>query len=407
MSFIVRIFLLLFITLILEFYFYRKFFNSLKSLFDFKPSKHKGLIFAVIAFLNLYLIIVLGFWVYTSYTGERFRFIIENRIWDMTILYPYWISVFVILQVVFLILPLDILRLIVLLFGHSYKSKINKINYIITFTVTSFFILYVPARVIYDYYTVDIHEVSYSAESLPEGLRGFKIALVADIQADWYTDENRLANFMEKVNSTNPDLILMAGDMITGTPDYIKTSADELSKLNAKYGIYTCVGDHDNWAYRGDLRRSRREVTEALSGVGIEMVDNQYRKIDVDSSSIGIAFITESYSQRASLMLIDSLVKKTAADDLKIVVVHQPVDKVLNNAVSNNINLMLSGHTHGGQVTFLFPFINLTPTIFETQHVKGEFYYEDLMLSVTKGLGMSLVPLRYNATPEVTLITIN
>jgi predicted MPP superfamily phosphohydrolase len=74
--------------------------------------------------------------------------------------------------------------------------------------------------------------------------------------------------------------------------------------------------------------------------------------------------------------------------------------------LKNNYDLFLAGHTHGGQITFLFPFINLSPTLFETKYVRGDFKFNNMLMIVNRGLGMSLVPLRYNSTPEVTVIVL-
>jgi hypothetical protein len=312
-----------------------------------------------------------------------------------------------ILQSVFLLLPIDIISLALKPILKKQSELIKKTNYALTLLVILIFLIYVPARIIYDHYAVELREVTFNKKNLPRNLSGFKIAFISDIQADWYTNTGRLSNFMNKVNSAKPDLILMAGDIITGSPDYIKLSAEQLSKLKAPYGIYTCVGDHDNWAYRGDLIRSRREVTRALADYNIHMLDNINKVIPIDSSAIGISFITESYSQRISNRLLDSLLENVQSGDLKIVITHQPADKIISKAIEKNTDLMLSGHTHGGQITFIFPFVDLTPTLFETKHVKGDFYYDNMHLIINRGLGMSLVPLRYNSTPEITLITLN
>jgi predicted MPP superfamily phosphohydrolase len=134
------------------------------------------------------------------------------------------------------------------------------------------------------------------------------------------------------------------------------------------------------------------------------MLDNENLLLQIDSTEIGISFITESYSERVSNRLLDSLSQQVAKTDLSILLTHQPTDRIINRSVENGVDIMLAGHTHGGQITFLFPFINLTPTLLETTNVHGDFWYDDLLLIVNRGLGMSLVPIRYNSTPEVTLI---
>ena len=92
--------------------------------------------------------------------------------------------------------------------------------------------------------------------------------------------------------------------------------------------------------------------------------------------------------------------------DLKIVLIHQPNSQAVQSAARAGYNLFLAGHTHGGQVSFLFPFINLTPTLLETRFVKGDFHFGQMLMIVTRGLGMSLVPMRYNSTPEITVIVL-
>jgi predicted MPP superfamily phosphohydrolase len=65
-----------------------------------------------------------------------------------------------------------------------------------------------------------------------------------------------LMRYVDKINESNPDLVLIAGDVITSTPDYIETAAKYIGKIKSKYGTYSCVGDHDNWAYRKDYIKS-------------------------------------------------------------------------------------------------------------------------------------------------------
>jgi len=269
-----------------------------------------------------------------------------------------------------------------------------------------FFAVYVPVRIVYDYKNVSVRIVEYKKESLPKELNGFKIILISDIQADKYTDENRLQNFIDKVNSTKPDLVLIAGDFITSSPDYIRESADYVAKIKSKYGIYACVGDHDNWAYRDDYARSLREVSEALKEKGIDFIDNSKREILVDSSKICITFITNTYVEQVDNKTLDRLTMNDKNCDLKIFLVHQPRQFLVDKAVERNYDLFLAGHTHGGQITLMFQFFYITPTMFETSFIRGDFHFEDMLMIVTRGLGMSLAPIRYNSTPEVTVIVL-
>ena len=272
--------------------------------------------------------------------------------------------------------------------------------------ITLFFAFYVPARIIYDYNTVDIRSVNYLKENLPKELDGFKIAFISDIQADRYTDEKRLERYIDKINESNPDLVLIAGDVITSTPDYIETAAKYIGKIKSKYGIYSCVGDHDNWAYRQDYVRSLREIKKSLNDYKIEMPDNELRYIKIDSSRIGITFITNTYVSDISETTLKNLASSNKAE-FKIFLTHQPREFLIKSATKNNYDLFLAGHTHGGQITLLFPFVQLTPTLIETNYIKGDFYFGNMLAVVCGGLGMSLAPVRYNSTPEIVIITLN
>ena len=135
------------------------------------------------------------------------------------------------------------------------------------------------------------------------------------------------------------------------------------------------------------------------------MPDNELRYIDFDSSRIGITFITHNYVTKISETTLRNISSSNKAD-LKIFLTHQPQEFLINRAVKDKYDLFLAGHTHGGQITLLFPFIQLTPTIFETSYIKGDFTFYNTLAIICGGLGMSLAPIRYKSTPEIVMITL-
>jgi uncharacterized protein len=229
--------------------------------------------------------------------------------------------------------------------------------------------------------------------------------LIADVQADKYTNRYRLGKYINKVNQQNPDLVLIAGDLITSSTDFIDLSATFTGKIEATYGVYACVGDHDNWAYRDDHQKSIQAITDALAGEGVKMIDNGREYFDHKGKRIGVTFITNTYVETIDQEVLMTLAEGNEHLDLNIFLTHQPRKYLIEHAYNNNYDMYLAGHTHGGQITFLFPLIHLSPTLIETQYVKGAFVFNGMLLYVNRGLGMSLVPMRYNSTPEVTLIT--
>ena len=307
-------------------------------------------------------------------------------------------------QCILLFLVLEVIKLLILPLYRKYKERLKDIEARIILAILACFIIYVPARVVFDYYAVSTRIVEYKIKTLPDDLNNFRITFISDIQADAYTDASRLGKYIRRVNETDPDLVLVGGDMITSTPEYINEAAEYVGKIKSGYGVYSCIGDHDNWAYRNDYSRSLREVEGAMEKYKVEMFNNKDTVLNIKNSSIGITFLTSTYVEHLKINVLDSLIIAQKISDLKIVLIHQPDALAVRKAAAAGYNLFLAGHTHGGQVSFLFPFINLTPTLLETRFVRGDFHFGKMLMIVTRGLGMSLVPMRYNSTPEITLI---
>lgn len=391
---------------LIETYFIKKVKKTLKRIFhkisDRSLKIGRNILLIIVNFYPAFLTIN---WLYSGLTNSA-AYVPQNWFFDYFIIYPFWFLILILVQCDLFFLIVDLIKIISFPIWKNNKQKIHSVESKLILVLTILFIVYVPARIIYDYNRVSIRVVQYKKKNLPNALNNFKIALISDLQADRYTDQKRLGNYISKVNSTHPDLVLMGGDVITSTPDYIDEAADYIGMIKSKYGIYSCVGDHDNWAYRHDYRRSLTEVEGALQKKNVEMLDDTEKKITVGKAKIGITFITNTYVSQVPHKTLDSLTSALDSVDLKILLVHQPRKFVIAEGVKKNYDLILAGHTHGGQVTFLFPFFNLTPTLLETRYVRGNFKFGKMLMIVNRGLGMSLVPMRYNSEPEITIINI-
>lgn len=402
---ILRVLIGVVVLALLEYYFTRKVNRVFKTLFPEYPRKKKYIIiYSFLALLNLYPLILIFNAIYAAITKQSVAFP-QNIFADYLLLYPFWVLIILILQVSALFFFVDLAKLIFYPIYKKHKLKLYRLQVKIFLVLTILFLVYIPARIIYDYNSVEVRTVDYKKQNLPKELDGFKIAFISDVQADRYTDEKRLTRYVDKINEVNPDIVLIAGDVITSSPDYIETAAKYIGKIKSEHGTYSCIGDHDYWAYRQDYVRSLREVTGALNLYNVEMPDNELRFIQIDSSRIGITFITNTYVSEISETTLQNIASSNKAD-FKIFLTHQPQDFLINSAVKNNYDLFLAGHTHGGQITLVFPFIQLTPTLIETRYVKGDFYFNDMLAIVCGGLGMSLAPVRYNSTPEIVIITL-
>ena len=406
MRYLVLIIVGIILLVLIETYFVKKVKKSLKKSFKgISNKKTKRWQTLLLLVTNIYPAFLIFNWLFSDLTKSP-AYVPQNSFFDYFIIYPFWFIILLFVQCDLFFLIVDSIKFILYPFWKNQKERIHSVEAKIILALVAIFIIYVPSRIIYDYNKISIRIVEYKKKGLPTALNNFKIALISDLQADRYTDQRRLSNYISKVNSTHPDLVLMGGDVITSTPDYIDEAADYIGKIKSKYGIYSCVGDHDNWAYRNDYKRSLTEVEDALDKKNVEMLDDTEKKINIGKSKIGITFITNTYVGQVPRKTLDSLTSKSNSVDLKILLVHQPRKFVIAEGVKKNYDLILAGHTHGGQVTFLFPFINLSPTLIETPYVRGDFHFGNTLLIVTRGLGMSLAPVRYNSTPEITLIVL-
>jgi len=402
---ILRLLIGITLLLVVELYFVKKTNLSVRNLFPkFYEKKYPVIRRIFLIWLNLYPIALICIFVYFAISGEYVSSP-DNKIIDYLLIYPFWCFFILMTQVGLYFLIIDVLKLLLLLYYKKHRDNLLRVQSIVILVLVGFFIIYIPVRVIYDYNVVSVRTVEYQKQNLPESLNNFKIAFISDIQADHYTDEGRLRNFISMINELEPDLVLIAGDLITTGPKYIELSAKEVGKIKAKYGVYSCVGDHDNWAYRNDYKKSVTEIKNSLMHNNVEMIDNGKRLINVDGAEIGITFVTNTYVGKVRNEVLDSL-SSSCTGDLKIFLTHQPRPYLIKAAQNNHFDLYLCGHTHGGQLSLVFPFIQLTPTMIETNYIQGDFWFGDMLMIVTRGLGMSLAPIRYNSTPEITLITL-
>lgn len=325
--------------------------------------------------------------------------------------YPLWFALVYMVQTVPYLLLIDLLILPLYSIYKKNKPTYRSIRAKVLMAIMGFFLLYVPLRMWYDDSNVRVLEMTYEKEQLASDLEELKIVLISDIQLDAYTNEDEVINYLNKVNGLEPDLILLAGDYITGTPNYIDPIGKLLPTLKAKYGVIGCAGDHDHWAYRGgdwgkNQARSIREVKESLESGGVPLLIDENHEIRIGQALVKLTSTNETYAADIPNDVLDSLTLDTTDYDLKILLNHQPRNRLVKKASDREYDLFLAGHTHGGQVKFLFPFFSFTTAGLraENNYIKGEYRYEDMLIAVCSGLGMSIAPIRYNCTPDIVLI---
>jgi hypothetical protein len=250
---------------------------------------------------------------------------------------------------------------------------------------------------------IDIVLRPIAINNLPSTFHGYRIVQLSDIHLDEYTEPFFLERIVHKVNALNPDLVLLSGDFIThGSLTFVAGShalrrcAEILTTLTAPLR-YAVLGNHDV-AFNGPL------VTRALTALGTPVLINQHLPIDRNGDRLWVCGVDDPGTSRPNL----DLAIPAKPDGPVILMAHEPdyADDVLAHPRGPFVDLMLSGHSHGGQIRLPFLGPLILPPMGE-KYPEGLYRFSRLQLYVNRGIGTVGLPFRLNCPPEITLITLN
>lgn len=363
----------------------------------------KYLIFFILIF-DIFPLIGFGISIYNIIFPEEYFKLPKSIFLDYFIKIPSWLVNVLIVQIVLIFAPIDLIFFIVQNVKVEFKEKLKGLSPKILFYVVLFFLAYIPLRIYYESKTIEVVERVYHIDSSKSDLNNFRIAFISDIQADRFNTEKHVKQYLNKVNELKPDIVLAGGDFVSGDSEYIPIVAELAGKISSNYGVYSCIGDHDFYAFEKYYWKSLARVKQELSENNVQMIDNGNIILTINNLKLKITFLSNTYVKFYDELIFDSLANSNNEADFKILVTHQPEEKIAHKASLLGYNLYLAGHTHGGQVNFLFPLSYLTPVMFETKFIRGDFWFDGMLMIVNRGLGKSSMPIRYHATPEVSLI---
>ncbi len=274
----------------------------------------------------------------------------------------------------------------------------KNIFYIVMFFVIIATIFFGYARYI-EPYSVKTTKINISSNiSKP-----ITIGLFADTHfSNWYSCEN-FNEPLKILNENHPDIILFAGDLIDDFSKFKKESGDStddiieiFSKIEAPYGKYAVYGNHD---YGGCAEKTFAEIMEKS---GFTVLKNE--TLEIPELNITISGLDDAIWGNKNYNFLNDL----NDNNFNLVLCHEPY-AVESFSKDIPVDFITAGHTHGGQINIPFVTKNLLPH-FGKKYLKGSFPLKNKRnstLYVTTGLGMTRLPLRFRAFPEVNLITIN
>jgi len=240
---------------------------------------------------------------------------------------------------------------------------------------------------LYERHALELAERDVPVNGLPQALSGLRIGLLTDIHRSKWVSEAEVREAVELLMSGRPDLIVLGGDYVTwGDRRFVGPAADSLKALSAPYGVFAILGNHDD----------DRDMPSALMANGFEVLRDARTRVTIRSHSLELAGI-RFWTRRAS----DIAAVLRGATEPVILLAHDP--RRLTEAAALSVPLVLSGHTHGGQV--VLPGLGAIAAQ-KFPVVSGFGREEKTTIFVSKGVGTVYVPVRINCRPEVAVLTL-
>jgi len=253
---------------------------------------------------------------------------------------------------------------------------------------------------------IEVKPLEIHLQSLPGVFDGMRIAQLSDIHLDEFTEPFLLRHSIEEINRIQPDAVFLTGDYVTyqiAPRKFASKSAwqcaEILNELKCRQR-YAIMGNHD-------IMLGAKLVTEALTANGITVLNNSYLPLERGSSRIWLAGLDDPVCGRPDPNAAIPASIRDVADEPVIVMCHAPdyADQLAAHPSGKPVGLILSGHTHGGQVRL--PFVgalDLPPG--GRKFVEGWFRVGSMQLYVNRGIGTVGVPFRFDCPPEITSITL-
>lgn len=239
-----------------------------------------------------------------------------------------------------------------------------------------------------------IKEIDLPVPNLHPDLEGFRIGQLSDLHVSPWLSARELGRAVDMLNELKPQLTVVTGDLITQLGDPLDDAIRELSRLRADAGVLGCLGNHEYFI------RCQNYATAQAQRYGIGFLRQEARLLHWGNGVLNVAGVDYQRSERIGPYLpeAEKLIVPGAAN---LLLSHNP--DVFPVAVRKGYDTMLSGHTHGGQVTVEFANQTLNLARFFTPYVAGLYRLEGRSCYVNTGLGTIAMPVRIGALPEITL----
>src|SRR5712692_4042150 len=242
-------------------------------------------------------------------------------------------------------------------------------------------------------YTLTVEHRSIHLRRLPKAFEGFRIVQLSDIHHSPFTSREQIECAVDTANSLRPDIVALTGDYISKERQYAAPCAELLGTLRARYGVFAVLGNHDHWT-------DAALITDLFRAEGITMLVNEGMRLDISGESFWLAGVNDTMVGLEDLSLA---LAGSSDDEMRLLLAHNPI--ILRRAARAGVDLVLSGHTHGGQVT-LRPEKNRSGSP-RRRMLRGLGRRGNTQIYVTRGLGTVVLPIRYGCPPEISVLELH
>jgi len=240
--------------------------------------------------------------------------------------------------------------------------------------------------------TLTIEKIQIHLKRLPKNLDGFRIVHLSDIHHSPFTDLKHISHAAEIANDLKPDMFVLTGDFVSHESEYIAPMAKVMETLKSEFGTFACLGNHDHWT-DGDL------VTKHLRAANVKVLINEGFRFSARGSSFWLCGVDDYMVGQTDLQ---SALRGSFPDEMKMLLAHNP--KILYRAARASVDLMLSGHTHGGQVKIRNDENRILP---RRKFASGLYRRKNTQVYITRGIGTVVLPVRFCCPPEISLIELH
>ncbi len=304
----------------------------------------------------------------------------------------------------------DVVRAVLFLAGNPLERTTSVVLFALLFGgIPLLILLYGMFR---NTYRFKITNQQVVLPNLPRELNNLKIVQLSDIHVGSFKRKDKVELAVEQINALQPDLIFFTGDLVNSIAAEMNGWIEVFGQLNAKYGIYSIVGNHDYgdyvvWPNKASKHANFERLKEIHGEMGWQLLLNDNKILAIGEAKLAVIGV-ENYSANRRFHKYGDLAKAaigTDEADVKVLLSHDPShwdDQVTKDF--SDIELTLSGHTHGFQFGIDLPWFKWSPVKYAYKQWAGLYENKGQFLYVNRGFGVLGYPGRVGVLPEITVL---